>query len=99
MRTARRRIALQSVGPLRQLDLPPSERGSLAGVEDLGDAEQISDAGADLSFALQGWTAFVATRRRKAGPLGPPASPPAFQPKLDSAVHPLPRQAPSSGDG
>src|SRR3954466_5788696 len=76
------------------------DRGSLAGMEDLGDAEQISDAGADLSFALQGWTAFVATRRRRSqAPLGPPASPPAFQPKLDSAVHPLPRQAPSSGDG
>src|SRR3954453_8305816 len=41
------------------------DRGSLAGMEDLGDAEQISDAGADLSFALQGWTAFVATRRRR----------------------------------
>src|SRR3954466_15067738 len=44
------------------------DRGSLAGMEDLGDAEQISDAGADLSFALQGWTAFVATRRRKSRP-------------------------------
>ena len=64
MRTARRRIALQSAGPLLQLDLPQSERGSLAGVEDLGGAEQISEVRAGLSFDLQGWAAFIAARRR-----------------------------------
>jgi hypothetical protein len=68
MRTARRRIALQSAGPLLQLDSPQSERGSPSGVEELGDAERIGEAGAALSFDLEDWTAFVEARRRRSRP-------------------------------
>ena len=74
MLTARRHIALQSAGPLLQLDFPLSDVAPLAGVADLGGAEQISDAGVVLSFELQGWAAFEETRRpHEHAPGGGPA--------------------------